>query len=145
MQGRNDARRSCLPDVHKANRVIWAIPSHGRLHLYLVIAHTPEYALNPPSTGIMVPVTNVDASLQSHCMAPKRSFGSPKRAMGVCSMIWLPLGVRLPSCSVSSCRFCSVRKNPGATALTRRFGPNFLANSTESHLVRLSTAALAEA
>src|SRR5690606_12699173 len=145
MQCGDNACSTGLPDVHQANGIIRAVPSHGGLHLYLIVTHTPEYALKPPSTGMMVPVTNVEASLQSHCMAPNRSSGSPNRAIGVWSIIWLPLEVRLPSCSVRSCRFCSVRKNPGATAFTRRLGPNFLANSTESHLVRLSTAALAEA
>src|SRR5690606_28414353 len=114
-------------------------------HFYFIVAHTPENALNPPSTGIIVPVTNLDALLQSHWMAPNRSSGSPNRAMGVCSMIWFPRVVRLPSPSVSTCLFCSVRKKHGATAFTRGWEPNFFANAKASHLVRLSTAAVADA
>ena len=51
--------------------------------------------------------------------------------------------VRLPSLSVSSVRFCSVRKNPGATAFTRSPGPNFAASSPHMYLVKLITAAFA--
>ncbi len=39
--------------------------------------HTPENELNPPSTGMIVPVTKVAASLTSHNKVPSRSSGTP--------------------------------------------------------------------
>ena len=44
---------------------------------------TPENALNPPSTGMTIPVTNRDASDASQTATPMRSSGAPKRPMGV--------------------------------------------------------------
>src|SRR5690606_18725012 len=66
VQGSDDSCRASLSDVRKAYRIFWTIPSHGWFHFYFVVHHTPEYALNPPSTGMIVPVTNFEASLQSH-------------------------------------------------------------------------------
>lgn len=46
--------------------------------------YTPANALKPPSMGIIVPVTNLEASDASHTHAPIKSSGSPNLAMGVC-------------------------------------------------------------
>lgn len=51
-------------------------------------------AEKPPSTTIFWPVTNDDAFCDaSQTTAPANSLGSPKRAMGVCPMIWPPRSV----------------------------------------------------
>ena len=51
--------------------------------------YTPEYTLKPPSTGRTTPVTNPDArSLTRKSIAPINSFKSPKRRIGVPSMIF---------------------------------------------------------
>ena len=79
--------------------------------------------MKPPSMGTTVPVTKRDAGESSQSIAPTRSSGVPKRASGVCSMIFLPRAVSPPvSLSVRRKRFCSVRKKPGMIALTRRCG-----------------------
>src|ERR1043166_8976390 len=49
----------------------------------LAIHHTPLNALNPPSTGTTIPVTNFAASEQSHTVAPINSAASPNRLIGV--------------------------------------------------------------
>ena len=38
-----------------------------------------EKASKPPSITVIVPETNFDASLASHCSVPSSSEGSPKR------------------------------------------------------------------
>ena len=45
--------------------------------------YTPANALNPPSTGTTMPVTNLLASVSSHRTVPSRSSGFPKRPIGV--------------------------------------------------------------
>src|SRR5271156_1977283 len=68
----------------------------------------------PPSTGIAVPVTKLDASLARNAATPDMSRGTPQR----------PSGVRFStlSCSpVTCCRARFVRSvsiHPGSTALT---------------------------
>ena len=88
-----------------------------------------QNALKPPSTTVNVPVTNLEASLANQCNVPNNSSGLPKRPNGVCAMIVLPRSVNEPSSCVNNVRFCSVIKNPGAIALTRKASPNFVANS----------------
>lgn len=44
---------------------------------------TPEKALNPPSMGTMIPVTNFEASEASQTHAPIKSSGSPNLSIGV--------------------------------------------------------------
>ena len=51
--------------------------------LYLFFDYTPEKQENPPSTGITVHVTKLEASLSRKCSAPCSSFASPKRRKGV--------------------------------------------------------------
>ena len=63
---------------------------------------------------------------------------------GVWAMMLSPRAVNVPSAGfVSSVRFCSVIKKPGATALTRRRGEYSLAKCTDSHWVKLLMAAFA--
>ena len=57
-------------------------PEPARRHAY-----TPEKTENPPSMGTTAPVTKRLASLSSQSSAPSSSSGSPKRPMGVLSMI----------------------------------------------------------
>ena len=59
-------------------------------------------------------------------------------------MIVRPRGVSSPvASSVRRKRFCSVRKNPGAMALTQMLGEYSCDRCTASHWVKLLTAALA--
>src|SRR5450759_2230594 len=70
--------------------------------------------VNPPSTGIIVPVTKEDAlSDASQRSAPANSSGSPYLAIGVCTKI------DFRRSSVKIFRFCSAGKNPGIMAFTR--------------------------
>jgi hypothetical protein len=55
--------------------------------------YTPLKMENPPSTQIMEPVTNADASLSSHTRAPINSSGLPKRLNGVCLITDAPRSV----------------------------------------------------
>ncbi|MMZ64069.1 hypothetical protein D1872_263660 [compost metagenome] len=97
--------------------------------------------MKPPSTGTTVPVTKPEVSASaSHSSVPSRSSGTPKRRIGVCAMIFRERSVGVPSSCMSSARFCSVRKNPGATAFTRIPAS---AKCTANHCVKLLTAALA--
>ncbi len=45
--------------------------------------YTPEKALNPPSIGTIIPVTNFEASEASQTQAPIKSSGSPNFSIGV--------------------------------------------------------------
>jgi len=82
----------------------------------------------------------------SQTTVPIKSLGLPNRPIGVCSMIVRPRGVRSPvGSSVSRKRFCSVRKKPGAMALTRMCDEYSCAMCTANHWVKLLTAALADA
>lgn len=92
-------------------------------------------ASKPPSMGITVPVTNAEASLASHCKVPSNSSGFPKRRNGVCATIVLQRSLGDPSGLLINARFCSVRKNPGAMAFTRRPSPNLIASSP-GHVLR---------
>src|ERR1019366_2854132 len=106
-----------------------------------VAAQTPLKALKPPSTAMTWPVTKPDpSSLNSHSSVPSRSSGLPKCPCGVWVVIVLPRAVSEPSGCVSKLRFWSVRKKPGAMALTRT--PVF-EKCTASHWVKLLTPALA--
>ena len=58
-------------------------------------------------------------------------------------MIVFPLSEYVPSGLVSKARFCSVMKNPGQIAFTRKDSPNLIAISPAIYLVKLVTAALA--
>ena len=80
------------------------------------------------------------ASSRSHSTAPTRSAGSPKRPIGVSDRILLPRAVSEPSGFVSSARFWSVRKKPGAMAFTRTPACE---KCTASHCVMFETPALA--
>ena len=53
-----------------------------RYTLYASI-YTPEKALNPPSTGTIIPVTNFEASEASQTQVPIKSSGSPNLSIGV--------------------------------------------------------------
>ena len=66
-----------------------------------------------------MPVTNAASGERSQRKVPMSSFGSPKRPIGVWSMICFPRGVSSPFSSFRRKRFWSVRKNPGAMAFTR--------------------------
>ena len=60
--------------------------------------YTPEYAENPPSTGMTMPVTKLAAALFSrNISAPTSSSGLPKRSMGVAARIFPVRGVGVPS------------------------------------------------
>lgn len=102
-----------------------------------------EKASKPPSMGITVPVTNAEASLASHCKVPSNSSGFPKRRNGVCATIVLQRSLGDPSGLLINARFCSVRKNPGAMAFTRRPSPNLIASSPAMYCVKLLIAAFA--
>ena len=66
------------------------------------------------------PVTNDEAlGAASQTTAPASSEGSPKRAMGVCSMICRPRAVGVPSGLKRSARFWSAGKKPGLMEFTR--------------------------
>src|SRR5690625_3912686 len=69
--------------------------------------------VQPPSTGISVLVTKLDArSEASHTAAPCNSSGFPKRFIGVCLIMEAVLS------SLKIFLFCSAGKNPGIIALT---------------------------
>ena len=51
-------------------------PTKWEGHLSIPIFYTPEYALNPPSTGSTTPVTKL-AARSSKSIAPISSFSSP--------------------------------------------------------------------
>ena len=66
--------------------VITVFLSSKRYVLYAIFRdtnQTPENALNPPSMGTMIPVTNFEASEASQTHAPIKSSGSPNLSMGV--------------------------------------------------------------
>ncbi len=102
-------------------------------------------ALKPPSTTATVPVTKLAASEMRYWMVPHSSSGLPKRLKGVWRITSAPLWVRDPSGLVRSARFWLVRKKPGAIALTRIEGVNFVATSFARKAVKLEIPALAAA
>src|SRR5262249_18530038 len=57
------------------------------------LGQTPLNELNPPSIGMMAPVTKDAASLASHRTAPTSSSGLPNRPIGVRPMIDLARSV----------------------------------------------------
>src|SRR5690606_10164321 len=144
---------SGLSYIAEAYGIIGAVPSHrmskNKVHFSVnlicseIRIYTPLYALNPPSTGMTVPVIKPDPALMRKCNIPLSSSARPNLWYGVFCTILSPREVREPSGLVSNSLFCSVRKNPGATALTLILSPYLVANSTASHLVKISTAALA--
>ena len=80
---------------------------------------TPEYAENPPSTGITVPVTKPEAAGSARNLrAPRSSVASPKRPIGVAARILPVLAVGVPSGLKRSALFWLVAKKPGAIPLT---------------------------
>lgn len=102
-------------------------------------------ALKPPSTTATVPVTNDEASEMRYWIVPQSSSGLPKRPKGVWRITDSPRGVRVPSGLVRRARFWLVTKKPGAMALTRMPGVNFLATSVARNAVKLEIPALAAA
>lgn len=60
--------------------------------IYMTI-YTPPKIEKPPSTHIIAPVTNCEASLNSQINAPFNSLGWPKRLKGVCFITSSPLSV----------------------------------------------------
>src|SRR6185437_1587341 len=97
------------------------ITNNPRLECFL--RYTPPNAENPPSTQIIDPVTKREASLRSHSNAPCNSSGWPNRLKGVCLITSSPRAVYPPSGLVRRALFCSVRKNPGASAFIRTRSP----------------------
>ncbi|MCY1464526.1 hypothetical protein D9M71_825590 [compost metagenome] len=71
---------------------------------------------------------------------PNKSCGFPKRFCGVAVMIFSESAVSEPSSVSNRFRFCSVIKNPGAMALTRKPAS---AKCTAIHCVKLLIAAFA--
>jgi len=72
-----------LVNQFKLVRILEHESFHGSSPMY----YSPAYALKPPSTGVVVPVTYVEA-LEAYQMAvPASSAGSPKRPMGVWLMM----------------------------------------------------------
>ena len=76
------------------------------------------------------------ASLASHCKVPSNSSGFPKRRNGVCATIVLQRSLGDPSGLLINARFCSVRKNPGAMAFTRRALSRILIAQLPGHVLR---------
>lgn len=111
--------------------------------LFKLSAYTPLNALKPPSMGSSAPVTKLAASLHRNCTAPFSSLMSPKRFIGVFANTFLLRSVSEPSGLMSTARFWSPMKKPGAMALTRMPSPYFRASSLASHWVKLATAVLA--
>jgi hypothetical protein len=95
--------------------------------------YTPLNALNPPSIGSNAPVTKLAASLHRNCTAPFSSLISPKRFIGVLAKTFLLRSVSEPSGLISTARFWSPMKKPGAIAFTRMPSPYFSASSLASH------------
>src|SRR5699024_8148756 len=117
------------------------LDSKCQIKTYFVAIYTPEKAINPPSTGTVIPVTNPEyASSVNHNRVPNNSFGSPKRSIGVFVTILFDLAVNEPSSFKSKSLFCFVRKNPGAIALT--LNPVF-AKCVAIHIVKLLIPAFA--
>src|SRR5205085_12357747 len=85
-----------------------------------------------------MPVTKPEAGESNQSIVPSKSSGSPKRPIGVWLMMLWPRAVSLPvASSVNRKRFCSVKKKPGAMALTRMRGEYSCARCTASHCVKL--------
>src|SRR5476649_1741061 len=109
--------------------------AHSLISIHPPPNQTPPNIENPPSTQIIDPVTNAEASLNSQTNAPINSSGLPKRLKGVFLITLPPLSVYPPSGTVDKLRFCSVRKKPGASAFIRMASPYRLASSTANHCV----------
>ena len=73
------------------------------------------------------------ASLHRNCTAPFSSLISPKRFIGVLAKTFLLRSVSEPSGLISTARFWSPMKKPGAIAFTRMPSPYFSASSLASH------------
>src|SRR3954454_3031717 len=127
------------------------VEERGRLHEVVVDTHEDERvglhgAMSflvgvrqmrttwPPSTAMVLPVSQAESSDRRNAMVPPRSSGVPRRLIAICASrpAWYSSG------TIS--RVASVSTGPGAIALTRMF---IGASSTARHAVRLFTAALA--
>ena len=104
----------------------------------LILNYTPLYALKPPTTGTTTPMTTDPPSQHSQSVVPIKSSGFPNLPIGVCSMIWFPLGVSEPSLCANNALFWPVRKNSVSRAFTRI--PTF-EKHTANHWVKFETAA----